>query len=74
MIGYRSRASNAATPAKAALNLWAKGLSCDVACYGITVNCIAPAPIKSEQTMTRLHPTEAARRLYQGEYTDRIFR
>ncbi|MFG1321189.1 SDR family NAD(P)-dependent oxidoreductase [Xanthobacter autotrophicus] len=55
------RASNAATPAKAALHLWAKGLSCDVARYGITVNCIAPGRIKSEQTMTRLHPTEAAR-------------
>ncbi|MFG1191857.1 SDR family NAD(P)-dependent oxidoreductase [Xanthobacter flavus] len=55
------RASNAATPAKAALHLWAKGLSCDLARSGITVNCIAPGRIKSEQTMTRLHPTEAAR-------------
>ncbi|MFG1285059.1 SDR family NAD(P)-dependent oxidoreductase [Xanthobacter autotrophicus] len=58
------RASNAATPAKAALHLWSKGLSCDVARHGITVNCIAPGRITSEQTMMRLHPTEAAREAF----------
>ena len=58
------RASNAAMPAKAALHLWSKGLSCDVARAGITVNCIAPGRIRSEQTMTRLHPTEAAREAF----------
>jgi 3-oxoacyl-[acyl-carrier protein] reductase len=56
------RAPNAAIPAKAALHLWAKGLSCDVATDGVTVNCIPPGRIKSEQTLTKLHPTEEARR------------
>jgi 3-oxoacyl-[acyl-carrier protein] reductase len=55
------RASNAATPAKAALHLWSKGLSCDVASDGVTVNCIPPGRINSEQTLTRLHPTEKSR-------------
>ncbi|MGV2830888.1 SDR family NAD(P)-dependent oxidoreductase [Myxosarcina sp. GI1(2024)] len=55
------RTLNAATPAKAALHLWAKGLSCDVAADGITINCIPPGRIKSEQTLTKLHPTAAAR-------------
>jgi len=35
------RAVNAATAAKAALNLWSKGLSSQVAARGITVNTIA---------------------------------
>ena len=55
------RASNAAIPAKAALHLWAKGLCCDVASDGVTINCIAPGRIKSEQTLTKLHPTAEAR-------------
>jgi 3-oxoacyl-[acyl-carrier protein] reductase len=56
------RSLNAAGAAKAALHLWAKGLSCDVAGDGITINSIPPGRIKSEQIMNRLHPTEAARR------------
>jgi len=56
------RASNAATPAKAALHLWAKGLSCEVASDGVTINCIPPGRINSEQTRNTLHPTEEARR------------
>ena len=36
------RAVNAATAAKAALHLWSKGLSSEVAGQGITVNAIAP--------------------------------
>ena len=55
------RTSNAAMPAKAALHLWAKGLSCDVAKYGITVNCIPPGRINTEQTLTKLHPDEKSR-------------
>ncbi len=50
------RASNAATPAKAALHLWAKGLSCEVASDGVTINCIPPGRINSEQTLNKLHP------------------
>lgn len=56
------RVSNAATPAKAALHLWAKGLSCEIASDGVTINCIPPGRINSEQTLNRLHPTEASRR------------
>ncbi len=56
------RSINAASAAKAALHLWAKGLSCDVAKEGITVNIIPPGRIESEQIMERLHPTEEARR------------
>lgn len=58
------RTSNAATPAKAALHLWAKGLSCDVASDGVTINCIPPGRINSEQILNRLHPTEEARRAF----------
>lgn len=56
------RAVNAASPAKAALHLWSKGLSCDVAGEGITVNAIAPGRINSAQILDRLHPTEESRR------------
>ncbi|WP_433192267.1 SDR family NAD(P)-dependent oxidoreductase [Nocardia sp. CA-107356] len=55
------RSLNAASAAKAALHIWSKGLSCDAASAGITVNCIAPGRITSEQTMNRLHPDPAAR-------------
>ncbi|GGF64982.1 3-oxoacyl-ACP reductase [Azorhizobium oxalatiphilum] len=55
------RAMNAAMAAKAALHLWAKGLSADVAADGVTVNTIPPGRINSEQILTRLHPTEEAR-------------
>lgn len=56
------RSLNAATAAKAALHLWAKGLSCEVAAQGITVNTIPPGRIRSEQVIEKLHPTEASRR------------
>ena len=56
------RATNGATAAKAAVHMWSKGLSCDLAAEGITVNCIPPGRINSEQILSRLHPTEAARR------------
>jgi 3-oxoacyl-[acyl-carrier protein] reductase len=39
----------AATPAKAAVHAWAKGLSRTVGRYGVTVNCIPPGRIMSEQ-------------------------
>ena len=38
-----------ATPAKAAIHAWAKGLSREVGRHGITVNCIPPGRIMSEQ-------------------------
>jgi 3-oxoacyl-[acyl-carrier protein] reductase len=39
----------AATPAKAAIHAWSKGLSREVGRHGITVNCIPPGRIMSEQ-------------------------
>lgn len=58
------RSVNAASAAKAAIHLWAKGLSCDVAADGITVNTIPPGRINSEQILKRLYPTEDARRAF----------
>lgn len=52
---------NVAGSAKAAVHAWAKGLSRDVAKYGITINSIPPGRIMSEQT-ARQHPTEENRR------------
>ncbi|MCW5702106.1 MAG: SDR family NAD(P)-dependent oxidoreductase [Bradyrhizobium sp.] len=40
---------NAAFAAKAAVHAWAKGLSREIGEYGITVNCIPPGRIMSEQ-------------------------
>lgn len=56
------RSLNAAVVAKAAMHLWAKGLSCEVAEQGITVNTIPPGRINSEQVLEKLHPTEQNRR------------
>jgi 3-oxoacyl-[acyl-carrier protein] reductase len=40
---------NMTLPAKSAMHSWAKGLSREVGRHGITVNCIAPGRIMSEQ-------------------------
>ncbi len=48
----------AAHPAKAAVHAWSKGLSREVGKFGITVNCIQPGRIMSEQI----------RRKYSEEY------
>lgn len=58
------RTVNAAFAAKAAVHLWAKGLSCEVAAEGITVNCIAPGRIATEQIMEKLYPTEDLRQAF----------
>jgi 3-oxoacyl-[acyl-carrier protein] reductase len=55
------RSLNAASAAKGALHLWAKGLSCEVAAQGITVNTIPPGRINSRQIVEKLHPTPASR-------------
>ena len=47
----------AATPAKAAVHAWSKGLSREVGKHGITVNCIPPGRIMSEQ-IRRKYPEE----------------
>lgn len=53
---------NAATPAKAAITSWSRALSIQVAAEGITVNCVAPGRINSEQILNYLYPTEESRR------------
>src|SRR5688572_24594397 len=47
----------AATPAKAAVHAWSKGLSREVGKHGVTVNCIQPGRIMSEQ-IRRKYPPE----------------
>jgi 3-oxoacyl-[acyl-carrier protein] reductase len=55
---------NIASVAKAALHNWAKGLSRELAADGITVNCLPPGRINSEQILERLHPTEENRQAF----------
>ncbi len=43
---------------------WAKGLSRELARDGITVNCIPPGRINSEQILERLHPTPENRKAF----------
>ena len=47
---------NGAFCAKAAMHSWAKGLSREVGKYGITVNCIPPGRIMSEQILRNYTP------------------
>lgn len=51
------RGVNAANAAKAGVHAWAKGLSREVAKDGITVHCLGPGRIHSEQIDTRVNPT-----------------
>lgn len=51
----------AGTVAKGALQTWSKSLSCEIAKDGITVNCIQPGRVASEQILERVHPTEESR-------------
>jgi len=46
----------AAHPAKAAIHAWSKGLSREVGKHGITVNCIPPGRIMSEQISRKYSP------------------
>jgi 3-oxoacyl-[acyl-carrier protein] reductase len=55
---------NIASVAKAALHNWAKGLSRELAQDGITINCLPPGRINSEQILDRLHPTPENRRAF----------
>lgn len=50
------RMLNAAFTAKAAVHVWSKGLSREVAADGITVNCLQPGRIRTEQIKKR-YPT-----------------
>ena len=55
---------NIASVAKAGLHNWAKGLSRELAPDGITVNCLPPGRINSEQILGRLHPTPENRKAF----------
>jgi 3-oxoacyl-[acyl-carrier protein] reductase len=55
---------NIASVAKAGLHNWAKGLSRELAKDGITVNCVPPGRINSEQILERLHPTAENRQAF----------
>jgi len=55
---------NIASVAKAAVHNWAKGLSRELAPDGITVNCLPPGRINSEQILNRLHPTPENRQAF----------
>jgi 3-oxoacyl-[acyl-carrier protein] reductase len=46
----------AAHPAKAAIHAWSKGLSREVGRHGITINCIPPGRIMSEQIRRKYSP------------------
>jgi 3-oxoacyl-[acyl-carrier protein] reductase len=46
----------AVTPAKAAVHGWSKGLSREVGRHGVTVNCIPPGRIMSEQIRRKYTP------------------
>ncbi len=57
-------ATSAALAACAAAHAWAKGLSRDLAREGITVNCVPPGRIDSEQIRERLHPDAGQKQRY----------
>ena len=57
-------AVNIASSAKAAVHAWAKGLSRVLAADGITVNCLPPGRIKSEQILNKVHPDPAERQAF----------
>lgn len=61
------RMLNAAFTAKAAVHVWAKGLSRDVAPFGITVNSLQPGRIHSEQMRKRYPTPELEREHAQAE-------
>jgi 3-oxoacyl-[acyl-carrier protein] reductase len=52
---------NGAFAAKAAMHSWAKGLSREVGKHGITVNCVPPGRILSEQILRNYSPEWRAR-------------
>jgi 3-oxoacyl-[acyl-carrier protein] reductase len=62
----------AAHPAKAAIHAWAKGLSREVGRHGITVNCIPPGRIMSEQIRRKYAPEfrakQSAEEIPMGRY------
>ncbi len=62
----------ATTPAKAAVHAWSKGLSREIGKHGITINCIPPGRIMSEQIRRKYSPEfraeQSAREIPVGRY------
>ena len=65
---------NAATCAKAAVQAWAKGLSREHSKDGLTVNCIIPGRIHSEQNVRGYPDGEGRARLRRPAYASRLLR
>lgn len=61
------RMLNAAFTAKAAVHVWSKGLSREVAADGVTMNCLQPGRIRSEQILRRYPTPESEREYAQAE-------
>ena len=59
---------NGAGAAKGAVQHWAKGLSRQIGKFAVTINCVAPGRIHSEQIDQRMHPTPES----QAEYAKDI--
>lgn len=57
-------ATSSALTGCAAVHAWAKGLSRDLGRDGITINCVPPGRIDSEQIRKRLHPTPESKQRY----------
>jgi 3-oxoacyl-[acyl-carrier protein] reductase len=57
---------NAAFAAKAAVHIWSKGLSREIAADGVTINCLQPGRIRSEQ-MSKRYPTREAEQAFAEE-------
>ncbi len=62
----------AANPTKAAIHAWSKGLSREVGRHGVTVNCIPPGRIMSEQIRRKYSPEyraeQSAKEIPVGRY------
>lgn len=52
---------SAASPPKAGLHMWSKAISRQIAADGVTINCIQPGKIRSEQIMRKLPTPEIER-------------
>jgi 3-oxoacyl-[acyl-carrier protein] reductase len=64
---------NAAFAAKAAVHVWSKGLSREIAADGVTINCLQPGRIRSEQMAKRYPTPEAEREFSDAEIPARRF-
>lgn len=65
--GDEPSAINGAVPPNGATHIWSKALSRAVGPFGITVNCIPPGRIHSEQVDNKLLPTPEARKAWVDE-------